>query len=50
MGADKRMEPIYAILDETKISPEKLTQVATRGDDSEQDIEDYVMGLMKKKS
>lgn len=49
MGADKRMEPIYAILDETKISPEKLTQVATRGDDSEQDIEDYVMGLMNNK-
>lgn len=49
MGADKRMEPIYAILDETKISPEKLTQVATRGDDSEQDIEEYVMGLVNNK-
>ena len=49
MGADKRMEPIYAILDETKISPEKLTQVATRSDNGEQDIEDYVMGLMNNK-
>ena len=35
MGADKRMEPIYAILDETKISPEKLTLTATRSDDGE---------------
>lgn len=49
MGADKRMEPIYAILDETKISPEKLTQVATRGDDGKEDIEDFVMGMMNKK-
>ena len=49
MGADKRMEPIYAILDETKISPEKLTLTATRSDDGEQDIEEYVMGLMNAK-
>ena len=46
MGADKRMEPIYAILDETKISPEKLTQTATRGDGGEEDIEDFVMGAL----
>ncbi len=49
MGADKRMEPIYAILDETKISPEKLTLTATRTDDGEQDIEEYVMGLLNAK-
>lgn len=49
MGADKRMEPIYAILDETKISPEQLTLTATRSDDGEQDIEEYVMGLVNKK-
>ena len=49
MGADKRMEPIYAILDETKVSPEKLTLTATRSDDGEQDIEEYVMGLMNAK-
>lgn len=49
MGADKRMEPIYAILDETKISPEQLTLTATRSDDGEQDIEEYVMGLMNDK-
>ena len=49
MGADKRMEPIYAILDETKISAEKLTLTATRTDDGEQDIEEYVMGLMNNK-
>ena len=49
MGADKRMEPIYAILDETKVSPEKLTLTATRSDDGEQDIEEFVMGLMNAK-
>ena len=49
MGADKRMEPIYAILDETKISPEQLTLTATRSDDGEQDIEEYVMGLVNAK-
>ena len=49
MGADKRMEPIYAILDETKISPEQLTLTATRSDDGEQDIEEYVMGLVNDK-
>ena len=49
MGADKRMEPIYAILDETKVSPEQLTFTATRSDDGEQDIEEYVMGLVNNK-
>lgn len=49
MGADKRMEPIYAILDETKISAEKLTLTATRSDDGEQDIEEYVLGLVNNK-
>ena len=49
MGADKRMEPIYAILDETKVTPDKLTLTATRSDDGEQDIEEYVMGLMNAK-
>ena len=49
MGADKRMEPIYAILDETKVSPEQLTLSATRSDDGEQDIEEYVMGLVNNK-
>ncbi len=49
MGADKRMEPIYAILDETKVSPEQLTLSATRSDDGEQDIEEYVMGLVNDK-
>ncbi|MBR4853393.1 MAG: C10 family peptidase [Alistipes sp.] len=49
MGADKRMEPIYAILDETKVTPDKLTLTATRSDDGEQDIEEYVMGLVNAK-
>ena len=49
MGADKRMEPIYAILDETKISAEQLITSATRSDDGEQNIEEYVMGLMNAK-
>lgn len=49
MGADKRMEPIYAILDETKISPEELALTATRSDDGEQDIEEYVVGLLNDK-
>lgn len=49
MGADKRMEPIYAILDETKVSPEQLTLTATRSDDGEQDIKEYVMGLVNAK-
>ena len=49
MGADKRMEPIYAILDETKVSPEQLTLTATRSDDGEQDIEEYLMGLVNNK-
>ena len=42
MGADKRMEPIYAILDETKISAEQLITSATRSTDTEGGIEDFV--------
>ncbi len=46
MGADKRMEPIYAILDETKISPEQLMLTATRSDSDEEDIEDFLLGAL----
>lgn len=46
MGADKRMEPIYAILDETKISPEQLMLTATRSDSDEEDIEDLLLGAL----
>ena len=46
MGADKRMEPIYAILDETKISPEQLMLTATRSDSDEEDIEDFILGAL----
>ena len=50
MGADKRMEPIYAILDETKISAEQLSLSTTRcSDDGEDDIEEYVVGLLNDK-
>ena len=46
MGADKRMEPIYAILDETKISPDKLTLTATRSTELSNSIEDFVVGAL----
>ena len=46
MGADKRMEPIYAILDETKISAEQLITSATRSTDTEGGIEDFVVGAL----
>lgn len=46
MGADRRMEPIYAILDETKISPEQLMLTATRSDSDEEDIEDFLLGAL----
>ena len=47
VSADKRMEPIYAILDDTKISAEQLVGVTTRSaTDDESDIEDFVFSLL----
>ena len=47
MSADKRMEPIYAIMDKTKLSAEKLLGAATRSaSDEGEDIEDYILGLL----
>ena len=47
MSADKRMEPIYAILDDTKISAEQLVGVTTRSaTDDESNPEDYILGLL----
>ena len=46
MGADKRMEPIYAILDETKISAEQLITSATRSTEADGNIEDFVVGAL----
>ncbi len=47
MSADKRMEPIYAILDDTKISAEQLVGVTTRSaTEEESDIEDFVLSLL----
>ena len=46
MGADKRMEPIYAVLDNTKITAEQLVGAATRSESEGEDIEDYVLGLL----
>lgn len=46
MGADKRMEPIYAILDETKISPEELAITTTRSTELSSGIEDFVVGAL----
>ena len=46
MGADKRMEPIYAILDETKISAEQLITSATRSTELSNSIDDFVVGAL----
>ena len=47
MSADKRMEPIYAIMDKTKISAEKLLGAATRSaSDEENDLEAYILGML----
>lgn len=47
MGADKRLEPVYAILDETKLSSEDLTTSATRTESvNNEDIQTYVTGLI----
>lgn len=46
MGADKRMEPIYAVLDNTKITAEQLVGATTRSESEGEDIEDYVLGLL----
>ena len=47
VSADKRMEPIYAILDDTKISAEQLVGVTTRSaTDDESNPEDYILGLL----
>ena len=47
MSADKRMEPIYAILDKTKISAEQLICATTRSSSDEgENIEDYILGLL----
>ncbi len=47
MGADKRLEPVYAIMDETKLSPEDLISNATRSESSEdEDIKAFVTGMI----
>lgn len=47
MGADKRLEPVYAIMDETKLSAEDLTTSATRSEsDDDEDIQTYITGLI----
>lgn len=46
MGADKRMEPIYAVLDNTKITAEQLVGAATRSESEGEDIGDFVLGLL----
>ena len=38
MGADKRLELVYAIMDETKLSPEDLVATSTRTESTEEDI------------
>ena len=45
MGADKRLEPIYAITDETKLTPEDFTTTRSESDENE-DIQTFVMGLI----
>lgn len=47
LGADKRMEPIYAVLDKTKISAEDLvTSYETRSGEGSEDVGDYILGLL----
>ena len=47
MGADKRLEPVYAIMDETKLSPEDLVATSTRTESTgEEDIQTFVTGLI----
>ena len=47
MSADKRMEPIYAIMDKTKISAEKLLGAATRSaSEEENDLETFILGML----
>lgn len=47
MSADKRMEPIYAIMDKTKISAEKLLGAATRSAfEEEDDLETFILGML----
>ena len=47
MSADKRMEPIYAIMDKTKISAEKLLGAATRSaSEEEDDLETFILGML----
>lgn len=47
LGADKRMEPIYAVLDKTKISAEDLLiSHETRSGEGSEDIGDYILGLL----
>ncbi len=47
MGADKRLEPVYAIMDETKLSPEDLTTATTRTESADdEDIQTFVTGLI----
>ena len=47
MGADKRLEPVYAIMDETKLSPEDLIATSTRTESTgEEDIQTFVTGLI----
>ena len=46
MSADKRMEPIYAIFDKTKLSAEKIVGVTTRSVSNDGNPEDYILGLL----
>lgn len=46
MGADMRLEPVYAIMDETKLSPEDLTATTRTESANEEDIQTFVTGLI----
>lgn len=46
VSADKRMDPIYAIFDKTKLSAEKLAGVTTRSASNVGNPEDYILGLL----
>jgi len=47
LGADKRVESIYAILDETVITPDDFLSESSCSDDFPADIQDYLLDLIK---
>ena len=46
MGADKRMEPIYAVFDSAKISAEELLGATTRSSSENGSTTDFMFGLL----